>query len=151
MLSHPAVAAVNLASTQWAPSFVSYLESAGLGTGGYAIPVGSTNQLQTIPWKNVDQIRITFSEDVVVAAADLSVSGVNTTAYTFSGFSYDSNTKTATWTLSAPITKDKLLLDLDADGLAPVRSVATGEVLDGAWVNCQSTLSIGQHPGRHGL
>jgi hypothetical protein len=28
MLSHPAVAAVNLASTQWAPSFVAYLESA---------------------------------------------------------------------------------------------------------------------------
>jgi hypothetical protein len=147
MLSHPAVAAVNVASTQWMPSFVSYLESAGLGTGGYAIPVGSTNQLQTIPWKNVDQIRITFSEDVVVAAADLSVSGVNTTAYTFSGFTYDSSTKTATWTLSAPITKDKLMLDLDANGLAPVRSVATGEVLDGAWINCQSSYPSGDTQG----
>ena len=88
---------------------------------------------------------------MVVAAADLSVSGVNQTAYAFSGFSYDPNTYTATWTLDAPIAKDKLMLDLDANGLAPVCSVATGEVLDGAWTDCQSTYPIGQRPGRHGL
>lgn len=146
MLSHPAVAAVNVASTQWDPSFVSYLESAGLGTGGYAIPTG-TNQLKSLPWKNVDQVRITFSENVVITAADLSVSGVNTAVRTFSGFSYDANTNTATWTLSAPITTDKLFLDLDADGLAPVCSAATGEVLDGAWVNCQSSFPSGNTQG----
>ena len=131
----------------WAPSFVSYLESSGLGTGGYAIPVGSSAQLQTLPWTNINQIRITFSEDVVVAAADLSVSGVNTTAYAFSGFSYDPNTYTATWTLDAPIAKDKLMLDLDANGMAPVQSVSTGEVLDGAWTDCQSTYPSGNGQG----
>jgi hypothetical protein len=147
MLSHPAVAAVNVAGTQWGSSFVSYLESAGLGSGGYAIPVGSASQLQTLPWNNINQIRIKFSEDVVVQAADLSVSGKNTTAYAFSGFTYDPNTYTATWTLATPLTKDKLMLDLDADGMDPVRSVSAGEVLDGAWTNCQSTYNSGNGQG----
>jgi len=147
MLSHPTVAAVNVSSTQWATSFISYLESSGLGTGGYAIPVGSSNQLQTLPWSNVDKISIKFSEDVVVQASDLCVSGVNTVCYAFSGFTYDSNTYTATWTLATPIAKDKLLLDLDADGMSPVTSVSTGEVLDGAWTNCSSTYNSGNGQG----
>jgi hypothetical protein len=146
MLSHPTVTAVNVASTQWTSSFVSFLQSHSLGVGGYAIPVG-TNQHQTLPWNNVDQICITFSEDVVVTAADLSVSGVNTTARAFSGFSYDPNTCTATWTLAAPITKDKLMLDLDADGMAPAKSVATAEVLDGAWIDSQNTFPSGNGQG----
>jgi hypothetical protein len=147
MLSHPAVAAVNVASTQWASNFISYLESHGLGIGGYAIPVGSTNQLQALPWNNINQVRIKFSEDVVVTAADLSVSGANTVAYAFSNFAYDSSTHTATWTLTAPITKDKLMLDLDADGMAPVKSVSTGEFLDGAWTNSESTYLSGNGQG----
>ena len=147
MLSNPAVAAVNVAGSNWSSSYVSFLESSSLGTGGYAIPVGSSAQLQTLPWTNIDEIRITFTEDVTITAADLSVSGVNQTAYAFSGFSYDSNTHTATWTLSAPIAKDKLMLDLDADGLAPVRNAATSEVLDGAWTDCQSTFPSGDTQG----
>lgn len=147
MLSHPAVADVNISSTEWDASFISFLESESLGTGGYSIPVGSSDQLQTISWNNVDQIRITFSEDVVIEAADLSVSGVNTTAYVFSDFSYDSNTYTAVWTLDSAITKDKIVLDLDADGLDPVRSVSTAEVLDGAWTDCQSTYNSGDGQG----
>ena len=147
MLSHPAVAAVNVAGTDWASSFVSYLESSGLGTDGYAIPVGSSTQLQTLPWTNINQIRITFSEDVTIAAADLSMSGVNKTAYAFSGFNYDPNTLPPRGRFDAPITKDKLVLDLDADGMAPVRSVSTGEVLDGAWTDCQSTYNSGNGQG----
>jgi hypothetical protein len=147
MLSLPTVAAVDVASTNWASSFVSYLESSGLGTNGYAIPVGSSAQLQTLPWTNINQILITFNENVTIAAADLSVSGVNKTAYTFSGFSYNSSTFTATWTLDAPIAKDKLILDLDANGMAPVKSASTGEVLDGAWTNCQSTFDSGNGQG----
>jgi hypothetical protein len=147
MLSHPAVAAVNVAGTAWTSNFISHLQSAGLGSGGYAIPVGSSAQLQTLPWTNINQIRIRFSENVVIASSDLSVSGVNQTAYTFSNFSYDSGTFTATWTLTNPIAKDKLMIDLDADGMAPVKSVATGEVLDGAWTNCQSTYNSGNGQG----
>ena len=147
LLSHPAVVAVNVAGTDWAASFVSNLESSGLGSGGYAIPVGSSTQLEALPWTNINQVRIKFSEDVAVAASDLSVSGVYQTAYAFSGFNYDPNTYTATWTLVAPVAKDKLMLDLDADGMAPVKSVSTGEVLDGAWTDCQSTFNSGNGQG----
>jgi hypothetical protein len=147
MLSHPAVAAVHVAGSDWAPGFLSNLESSGLGNDGYAIPVGSSAQLQTLPWTNIDLVRITFSEDVTIAAADLSISGVNTTAYAFDGFSYDANTFTATWTLDAPIEKDKLMLDLDADGMAPVRSASTGGALDGAWTDGQSHYDSGNGQG----
>jgi hypothetical protein len=147
MLSHPTVAAVNVAGSAWASNFISYLQSSGLGNGGYAIPVGSSAQLQTLPWTNINQIRITFSENVVIAAADLSVSGVNQTAYAFSGFSYDSNTFTATWTLASPIANDKVMLNLDANGMAPVKSASTEEALDGAWTDCQSTYPSGNGQG----
>lgn len=143
MLSLAAVAAVEIGSTQWSSAFVDYLESAGFGTEGYAIPVGSASQLQTLPWTNLDQIRIRFTEDVDVQASDLSVSGVNTTAYAFSNFAYDANGYTAVWTLAQALTKDKLLIDLDADGLDPIRSVAGGQILDGEWTDCQSTYDSG--------
>lgn len=147
MLAHPAVAAVNVAGTQWTPSFVSHLESAGLGTAGYKVPVGSADQLKALPWTNIDQIRIKFTANVAIAAGDLSVSGVNETAYAFTAFSYDANTYTAVWTLAAPIARDKVMLDLDADGMAPVRDAATNEVLDGTWMNCTSTYPSGNSQG----
>jgi len=141
VLSAPTVADVNICSTAWATEFVDYLETAQLGTDGYSVPVGSA-QLTTLPWVNLDQIRITFNEDVDVQMGDLSLSGVNTTAYTFSAFSYDSNTYTATWTLSQTLGKDKMFIDLDADGIDPVRDVSDN-VLDGEWTDSTSTYNSG--------
>lgn len=143
----PTVTAVNVGSTEWSSAFVSYLESQGLGTDGYAIPVGSGDQLKTLPWTDLDQILVTFSEDVRIQAADLSVSGVNETAYAFSDFNYDSNTYTATWTLANPLSKEKIMLDLDGDGSHPVKD-AENNVLDGEWTNGTSTFSSGDsEPG----
>jgi hypothetical protein len=147
LLSHPTVTAVNLSSTAWDANFVSHLESSGLGVGGYAIPVGSANQLRTVPWLNANQVRITFSEEVVIQASDLSISGANNTAYAFSDFSYDLETSTAVWTVATSLAADKLLLDLDADGLDPICAAALGEVLDGAWTDCQSTFNSGNGQG----
>ena len=129
----PTVTAVNLGSTQWTSAFVNFIQSQGLGAGGYAVPAGS-NQLKTLPWTNLNQVRITFDQDVHVTAGDLSVSGTNVTAYAFSDFSYDSNTYTATWTLATTLAKDKILFDLDADGMNPVHN-SEGQALDGAWTN----------------
>ena len=138
----PMVADVNLASTAWTSSFVDYLETADLGTDGYSIPVGSSAQLKTVPWNNLDQIRITFSDDVNVQMGDLSVSGVNQTAYAFSDFSYDPNAYTAVWTLAAPFATDKLLLDLDGDGIDPVAD-SSENILDGEWTTESSTYESG--------
>src|SRR3989304_19497 len=104
----PTVVGGEVASTSWDEDFGDYLQSTGLGTDGYAIPVGSTAQAKTLSWLNIDQIKIKFSEDVDIDSADLSLSGKNTTSYVFSDFHYDPQTCVATWTLSAPLTKDRL-------------------------------------------
>ncbi len=91
----PVVTNVLVRGSTWTSSFASY--------AGYSIPVGSGAQLVTLPWGNIDQIKVVFSKDVVIDSADLLLSGVNTKAYNFSGgtFSYDSSTFTATWTFPA--------------------------------------------------
>ena len=136
----PTVVAVEIASTAWSETFVDYLQSASLGQQGYAIPLGSSAQSASLTWANLDQIKIKFSKDVIVDSADLSLSGINTTAYGFSGFHYDPQTRFATWTLTTPLDCDRLRLDLDAGGANAVRDL-DNNVLDGEWTNNFSTVS----------
>jgi hypothetical protein len=145
LTANPKVTAVNLASTQWTETFVSHLESQGLGIGGISIPAGA-NQMKSLPWTGLNQVKITFDQNVHVSAGDLSVSGIKVTAYAFSDFSFDSGTYTATWTLAAPVVKDKILLSLDANGKSPVHN-ADGQALDGAWTNGVSSFPSGNGTG----
>jgi hypothetical protein len=133
----PRVTSVVVSSPAWSGAFVSYLESHGLGTGGYAIPVGSgAAQLSTLPWTNLRQIKLTFSENVVVAADDLKVAGVNVPNYALppGGFSYNGATHVATWTFASNLNADKLLLALDSTAVSGVHDIA-GNRLDGEWDN----------------
>ncbi|MEX0641980.1 MAG: hypothetical protein WD468_04730 [Pirellulales bacterium] len=136
----PTVVAVEVASTSWSETFVDYLQTSGQGEEGYSIPKGSSAQSASLTWTNLDQIKIKFSKDVIIDSADLSLSGVNTTAYGFSNFHYDPQTRFATWTLSSPLDKDRLRLDLDAGGADPVRDLDEN-TLDGEWTNNVSTVS----------
>ena len=139
----PTVTDVTVSSTQWSESFLDYLETSSLGSGGYSIPVGSSAQSNTLPWIDLDQVRITFSEDVNVQANDLSITGVVNTTYAVSHFFYDPQTKVATWTLETPITAgERLHLDLDGDGVDPVQDL-DGNILDGEWVDQVSTYQSG--------
>jgi hypothetical protein len=48
----PRVADVLVDATTWTPAYLGALATAELGNGsGYAIPVGSAVQLQTLPWR----------------------------------------------------------------------------------------------------
>jgi hypothetical protein len=136
----PKVVDIEVAGTSWSSAFVGYLQSHGLGTNGYSVPQGSSAQSASLTWTNIDQIILTFDKDVIVKAADLSISGINSTTYGFSSFHYDPQTYVATWTLNTAIYKDRLRLDLDANGADPVRDLA-GNVLDGEWTNNSSTAS----------
>ena len=118
------------------------MESHAFGSSGYSVPVGSSAQTKALPWNNLDQIKIEFSEDVDVQAADLSLSGKNTTSYAFADFFYDPQLRLATWTLTAPLTKDRLMIDLDANGIDPVHDLE-GNILDGEWTNNVSTYASG--------
>ena len=136
----PVVTSVEVGSTAWAPAFKQHLATSGQGVYGYAIPRGSSAQSATLNWDNIDEIMITFDKDVVVDKADLSLSGKNITQYAFNKFHYDPLTRTAKWTLSASIDRDRLRLSLDANGADPVRDL-DGNVLDGEWTNNVSTTS----------
>jgi hypothetical protein len=131
----PQVVGVAIAGSTWTSSSLA---------GGYTIPVGSGAQLLTLPAANIDQIKVTFNENVVVDQTDLLLTGVNVPSYNVSGgtFSYDPVTFTATWTLPQPIGPDKLMLMLNADGSDPIRDLA-GNSLDGEWTNPTSTADTG--------
>jgi serralysin len=109
----PTLADVLVASTNWSPTFKAEIASShGDVDGFYRIPVGDGSQLAPLPWSEVDQIRVVFSEDVAVSQGDLDLVGVNVPTYAFSGFSYDPGSFTATWATSQPIDAEKLLVDL---------------------------------------
>lgn len=140
--SAPAVADVSLASSEWSPAFYAYLANNNLGDQGYSVPVGSTDQETPLPWSNIDQLRITFTEDVYVDAADLSLSGVNSTEYTFADFEYLPEERIAVWTLSNELPTDRFWIDLAGDGLDPVQDLDLN-TLDGEWVDSTSSFSSG--------
>jgi uncharacterized delta-60 repeat protein len=156
---YPTVSRVFVGSTTWAGSdgnaatttFKEYLQAQGLGSVdyGYAIP-GGAGQTLALPWGNIDQVSIQFSQDVSVQKSDLTVHGSLVPNYAFAttaaGFAYDAATRTATWTLAQPLGRDRLLLNLDADVTNGVRNAA-GDYLDGEWTNGNDSFPSGNGSG----
>ena len=95
-----------------------------------------------MPWDNLNQIRIVFSDDVNVAEGSLVVTGLSGTPLAFSGFTYDRTTHTAIWTLASPLGADRIKVDLAATGLNAVTDLA-GNVLDGDWNSGASSYPSG--------
>jgi len=116
---------------------VAFRNLAGIdNTFGYPIPTGA-NQLKSVPWVGgVNAVSLRFDADVAssLGQGDLVVRGVSTPTYTVTGFSYDAGTKTGTWTLSTPITNDKVRLFLDD-------ALVAG--LDGEWADSTDTFPSG--------
>ena len=128
----PKVADVLVSSTSWDAGFL-----AALGGRGFSIPTGP-DQLATLPWTNIDQVKIVFSEDVNVSQGDLSIHGVNVPDYAIVGFNYDGGSLMASWILSGAGAADKLLLTLSDD----VTDVV-GDRLDGEWSDGVSAFPSG--------
>ena len=132
----PVVTDVLVSGSTWSDSFLNEVDPTnGLG---FSVPDGNGDQLATLPWINIDQLILAFSEDVDVEMSDLTLIGVNEPIYAFNGFSYDPSTFTAIWELSEPIEKDKLLIHLDDS----VVSATSGLSLDGEWDNPDSTSDL---------
>lgn len=141
--SAPTVVDVAVTSTAWTSAYVNYLASHNLGAEGYSIPDGGSAQLIPLSWNNLNQIKITFSENVTIDQSDLTLTGVNVSQYQFANFSYDNQNFVATWTLTSFIGTDKLLIDLAGNGLDPIVDLDDGFVLDGEWTNGSSSFSSG--------
>ena len=138
----PTVVDVELASTEWTPAFYSYLETEGLGDNGYQVPVGSSAQNTTLPWNNLDILRVMFSENVYIDRADLSLTSSQQAVFEVLDFDFDTSTNVAEWTFAGALPNDRFLIDIDTDGADPVRDWH-GNLLDGEWSNGVSTYASG--------
>jgi hypothetical protein len=141
----PRVNQVYVSSTQWTPAFKQYLEDNGFGDDQYGYAVPDRDQLNELPWINLNQVSIRFSENVQVDANDLQIRGVNQLNYAVdpASFTYNAATRTATWTLAGGqhFEKDRLLLDLDGDEPNGVRDT-DGNLLDGEWQNPRNPAPV---------
>jgi hypothetical protein len=115
--------------------------AAGLDTTfGYPVPAGA-NQLKWLPWiSGISTVAVRLSTFAgPLEQGDLQVRGVTVPTYTFQSFTYDPATRTGQWTLSQPVTNDKLRLVLPA-------SAVPG--LDGEWNNGADSYPSGDvNPG----
>lgn len=126
----PHVTTAYVAGTSWTPSFLQFMAAAGQGSAqyGYAVPGG--DQLNELPWSNLNRVSITFDQNVQVDQADLGVRGIRVSNYPVTAFAYDAASRTATWTLGQAVVNDRILLDLDADSPNGVKN-DSGVFLDG--------------------
>ncbi|HVU89305.1 MAG TPA: dockerin type I domain-containing protein [Pirellulales bacterium] len=137
----PKVIQVLAAGTTWNPSFLNALKVSGQGNGtGYNLPAGAA-QLTSLPWSNVNQIQIAFSEAVTVSQASLSLTGLGGVLAT-TGFSYNATAFVATWTLANPIGAGKVTINLHSSGTSAVKD-SGGRALDGEWTNGASAYPSG--------
>ena len=142
LTASPTVVDFEVGSTQWATQFTDYLVANSLGTHGYRVPTGSAAQIKSLPWMNIDTLVVTFSEDVDVRRDHLSISGVNATSFEIQQFSYDVASHRATWVLSAPLGPNSYSVEIDGDGVAPVKNLH-GATLDGEWTTSTSAFPSG--------
>jgi len=132
----PRVTSVKVGSTDWHPAFVSWVDP--LDHVGYDIRSGNSQQTP-LPWSNINQIFVEFSEDVQIEASDIQLAGIDVQNYeTQVSFSYDKETSTATLTLDHPLQADQLKLHV-SDTVTDL----TGKSLDGEWINQHSDFASG--------
>ncbi len=138
----PRVTRVLVGSTQWTPIFGDQMTSLASGTiVGYEIPSG-LEQLRALPWINLNQVIVEFSEDVAVEQNDLILTGVAVPWYAIAGFNYNSMAHVAVWTLAQTIPFDALTVSLDGETPLAVVDVA-GNLLDGEWIDQTSAFPSG--------
>ena len=121
----PAVFGVYVNSSAWADSFRARIEVEGRGErrAGFSVWSGS---IQTLPWTNVNEIRILFGEAVDVRQEDLVVRGEDGT-YAFTSFAIEDYS--AVWRLRNNLRPGRVTLELKSGGVKDL----VGRPLDGEW------------------
>lgn len=133
---HASVTAIAIDSSAWADSFRQSFNPTLVQGGGYPL-VGSTNQTASLPWTNIDQIKVRFSQDVVIHKENLVLTGSRGNNYETAGFKYDPFTLTAKFSLAGPLPADAVTLKL-----VNVTDTA-GRDLDGEWHDSASIFPSG--------
>jgi hypothetical protein len=142
----PAVSGVYVSGTAWSQTFLNYLASQNLGSAqlGYLVPAGA-NQLQVLPWVNINTISVVFNENVSVNTADSALQLIGSpdlgapVALSGATFTYSATTHTAQWTFSSPLVTDKYLLSIPSADVTD----SLGSMLSGAWTTSSSAYPSG--------
>jgi methionine-rich copper-binding protein CopC len=126
------------------------LDAAGLGSSaasgeGFELASGA-NQLTTIPWTNINQISIAFSEFVNVSQSSLTLYNSANTTVPISGFSYNGTANIATWQFATPLVAGKYVMNLAGTSVTDSNNTE----LDGAWTTGVSTFAAGSGDGSPG-
>jgi murein DD-endopeptidase MepM/ murein hydrolase activator NlpD len=102
--------------TDWTADFRNHLQDLGKGSGlfGYATPDPAGAKAYPLPWINLNQVSVRFTDDARVDPDDLTLHGTRVDRYPRAGFSLDAVTRTATWTFAQDIVSDRLVVLLDA-------------------------------------
>jgi hypothetical protein len=130
----PAVQAVLVRGTNWTGEFLIHVDNAGLGTGGYRIPDGAA-QSAPLPWSNMNQLVVVFSEPVVNLPESLAVGGEATGLITFHNLTTATRPDgsfVAIWTEGDgnPLPDDNITFTLP-----DTITNTAGVPLDGEWTN----------------
>lgn len=132
------VTSIQVGSTDWAPQFRTYVDTTD-SDFGYPIPFGP-NQMAPLPWANIDQLQIRFSQDISnsFAAELFAVGGYRLANYQGQILSttYDPFDYAVTITLDRPLADDRILLVA-----SDLITSNTGNRLDGEWITGVSTQS----------
>jgi protocatechuate 3,4-dioxygenase beta subunit len=131
----PRVTSVKVSGTEWAEDFLTVVDVDPIDLG-YKVP-GGAGQLDTLPWMNINEVHVTFSENVVINAGAISLHGVSLANYGGT-MTYNAATFTATLLLPAHVKADKLVLHVN-DTVEDL----TGNNLDGEWTNGVTTGQSG--------
>lgn len=124
----PSVTGLWVDGSAWAPGFRQRLDQAGIGGTGGAGPgvrLDLAAASNTLPWSNIDTVRIRFDAPVVVDAMDLLVRGTTVRNYGIKSFAYDADTRTATWTLARALRNDRIQIDLNGNPYGGVHLAGT--------------------------
>ena len=127
-------------SDEWFASYRSHLQTLGLGDGtlGYRVSAGA-DQLDTLPWLNVDTVSIQFSEGVDVVSGDLQLLGAPEGAAvpSVASFDYNATSFVATWRFATALPMNRYLVYLGDGSVADLGGLG----LDGDWTDGVSTVS----------
>jgi large repetitive protein len=155
----PRVKSVRVNSTGWTTRFRNFANNSVNGPAvdgtyiGYEIPTGSSAQTLTLPWVNINQLQVQFTEDVgaSLGLADFRLTGIaglradlaTGTIPTILSYSYNATDFIATLTLNQSIEASKIDLEVLAAGVFD----ASGNRLDGEWVNNSASYTfLGSSP-----
>jgi hypothetical protein len=105
-------------ATSWSGTYRKFVTDRALGESAYGVNVGGgAVALDELPWLGLNQVSIRFNTQANVGPYHLAIRSAAGPAatYAITNYAYDPATRTATWTLAAPLGLDRVTLDLDGD------------------------------------